>query len=461
MSGIVLAAALAAATAPATGAADCHDEPEIAWQVEGGFATLRPEAAARGDALLDAIARAGGRLQPASDGGASAYDEIVAALVGEGGAATPLYKLTWWDRAKERYVFNDAVLTPPAVTIRAHFAAGGAGACLWSVDGLASQQPCGDAPLTLRRGAGGLRGTIAVRAESGAAASGCAAVSERLIVGLGDSYASGEGNPDEPTRWAAVPEVATAPVVRMPAYRDGRRRDRLGLWDRRSDGPLAHAPDAADAKWWDNSCHRSLLSQQALAALSYAAANRHRRVLFLSFACSGATVFDGVAGPRLEAPGVFRPGGLGIASPALRLSQIEQLADVLCAELGTAATLPVPPDAPTWRTLTIRGKRPHEPRTVRVPRCNRYRQLPDALLLSVGGNDVGAHGRCCRRRADWQSIWCLRSTRCLAAARRRAASGWSAPARGERDGAGSTQSAWLASCRQCSVFSTRRLRRSG
>ena len=392
MSGLAIAVAAVTATiAPAT-VRECTDEPAITWKVEGGFATLRPEAAMRGDALLDAIAQAGGRMRPGKADTSSAYDDIVTTLVDEGRGGAPLYKLTWWDRAQERYILSKDTLRPASVTIRTRFAQGGQGTCVWSVDGVAAAaRRCDDAQLTLRRGSDELRSTISVRAANGAAATGCAAVTERLVVGLGDSYASGEGNPDRPTLWAAIPGVA-APSVTMPADRNGRRRDRLGLWDRRPDGPLASAPVEADAQWWDNACHRSLLSQQALAAMAHAAADRHRRVMFLSFACSGATVFDGVAGSRLDAPGALRPGGLGAASPALRLSQIEQLVDALCAERGEVARFDVPELAPTWRRLRIRGERPREPRFVRVPRCRRYHVRPDALLLSVGGNDVGFGG---------------------------------------------------------------------
>lgn len=396
MGGFMLLAAAAAAAAPGSAPTiDCAEPSPITWRVENGFAIFRPTAQGDSDALLDAIAQSGGRMQPGDSSRASAYDAIVARLVDDAPDKPALYRQTWWDRAQERYVFDRDTLVPDSIVIRARFAAGGDGDCSWSVDGGAPQQlKCGDAPLTLRRGGGRLHGTVTVRGANAAVARGCATVTERLIVGLGDSYASGEGNPDRPTRWELVPGVMQAGTVTMPMFRDGRRRDRLGTWDRAKDGPLATAPAAADAQWWDNTCHRSLLSQQALAALSHAAADRHRRVLFLSFACSGATVFDGVVGPRLEPPGLSRRGPDANASPAVRLSQLEQLVPLLCdpAALGPSVLVEVPDGAPTWQRLAIRGKRPASPWRLRVPTCGHYRRQPDALLLSIGGNDIGFGG---------------------------------------------------------------------
>lgn len=396
MGGFMLLAAVAAAVAPGSApTVDCTEPSPIAWQVENGFAIFRPTAQRDGDALLDAIAQSAGRLQPAEGGGASAYDAIVARLVDDAPGKPALYRQTWWDRAQGRYVFDRDTLVPDTIVIRARFAAGGDGNCSWSVDGGASQQlSCGDAPLTLRRSGDRLQGTITVRGANAAVGRGCATVTERLIVGLGDSYASGEGNPDRPTRWALVPGVTQAGSVTMPAFRDGRRRDRLGLWDRAKNGPLATAPATADAQWWDNTCHRSLLSQQALAALSHAAADRHRRVVFLSFACSGATIFDGVVGPRLEPPGLSRRGPDADASPAVQLSQLEQLVQLLCdpSALGPSELVKVPDGAPTWQRLAIRGKRPAASWRLRVPTCARFQRQPDVLLLSIGGNDIGFGG---------------------------------------------------------------------
>jgi hypothetical protein len=73
-------------------------------------------------------------------------------------------------------------------------------------------------------------------------------VRDMLIVSIGDSYASGEGNPDV---------------------------------NRSGDQP---------AQWVDRRCHRSANSGPAQAAAALERADPHTSVTFLSFACSGATV---------------------------------------------------------------------------------------------------------------------------------------------------------------------------
>jgi len=81
-----------------------------------------------------------------------------------------------------------------------------------------------------------------------------------LIVSLGDSYASGEGNPDIPQTFHAKP---------WP----------LPGWDL----------DTA-AIWQDERCHRSAISGPSLAAMAIENSDPHTSVTFISFACSGATI---------------------------------------------------------------------------------------------------------------------------------------------------------------------------
>ncbi len=92
-------------------------------------------------------------------------------------------------------------------------------------------------------------------------------VKDWLIVSLGDSYASGEGNPDVPQR---LDEKAGWTVVTGP-------------------------------KWEDRRCHRSALSGPALAAAAIEQRDPHSSVTFLSFACSGAGIDSGLVGPYLGA----------------------------------------------------------------------------------------------------------------------------------------------------------------
>jgi len=73
-----------------------------------------------------------------------------------------------------------------------------------------------------------------------------------LVVGMGDSYASGEGMPDLP-----IPNGGSI-----------------------------------KAKWLEEECHRSLLSAQSLTAARLAKVNPHRSITFVTRACSGAEIHE-------------------------------------------------------------------------------------------------------------------------------------------------------------------------
>ena len=95
-------------------------------------------------------------------------------------------------------------------------------------------------------------------------------IEAKLIVGLGDSFASGEGNPDYPTVF----------------------------YDKKSVNDewfMSENIDVVDksVEWWDRTCHRSLLSWQSLYALRESMVDNHRVIKFASFACSGAEIYDG------------------------------------------------------------------------------------------------------------------------------------------------------------------------
>jgi len=117
-------------------------------------------------------------------------------------------------------------------------------------------------------------------------------IKDLLIVSLGDSFASGQGNPDIPKK-------------------DGKK-----------------------AKWVDNLCNRSAFAGPAQAALSIEQADPHTSVTFVSLACSGATIDAGLIGN-------FQKGNTSLPP------QINKLKDILNG-----------------------------------------RQI-DALLISIGGNDIG------------------------------------------------------------------------
>jgi hypothetical protein len=260
--------------------------------------------------------------------------------------------------------------------------------CEWLLDGSSvGTTPCAKSPA-FPIGAG-KRFTITAQVSDGRRLStGDVAIAERLIVAMGDSFASGEGNPDHPAVLRAV-----SPDVHWPFAKNAGR----------------HVLE--DAAWWDEACHRSLLSWPALTALRLAVENPREVVQFASFACSGAEVYDGMLRAQVNPPGWQhaylnrdmrqRDGGAGYrwngdsyvepqctggGCRSLKLSQLSALADLLCPDAAIRRD-PVP--GPALADGIHVGQVFFG--TARLPRCDAPRKV-DRLLLSVGGNDSGFSG---------------------------------------------------------------------
>jgi hypothetical protein len=156
-------------------------------------------------------------------------------------------------------------------------------------------------------------------------------VKDLLIVSIGDSFASGEGNPDVPA------EANSFGIIRP-------------------------------ARWEDTRCHRSAVAGPAQAAIELERADQHTSVTFLSFACAGATINTPdwerqtwPFWPNLD-PQPDKPLGVGILAPYRG------------AEL---------PDNYGYATSGFLASQIDQ---VRAAVGNRR---IDALLISAGGNDVG------------------------------------------------------------------------
>ena len=124
------------------------------------------------------------------------------------------------------------------------------------------------------------------------------AVRDIFIAGLGDSVASGEGNPDRPIAlsdegfcFRSYLGTAAAQYYRpsRAGYKGGRAceaPDTLPVWQRQS------------ALWFNPACHRSLYSYQTRTALALAVRYPHIAVTYLPLACTGATIADGLFGSQ-------------------------------------------------------------------------------------------------------------------------------------------------------------------
>jgi hypothetical protein len=159
-------------------------------------------------------------------------------------------------------------------------------------------------------------------------------VTDVLIVGLGDSFASGDGNPDSPVRFSSTsfnnyqvyettyPKDAwgwcRALAVRgtwniSPSSCDTgaiATRYRLAGYPARvasgsnyiDDSPfdtnvkhfLSAEFRAKSSEWLSKACHRSLYSYQTRVALQLALEDDHRAVTFLGYACTGAEIVEGL-----------------------------------------------------------------------------------------------------------------------------------------------------------------------
>jgi hypothetical protein len=95
-------------------------------------------------------------------------------------------------------------------------------------------------------------------------------VKDKLIVGLGDSYAAGEGNPDIPAQFTQG--RAEKDLVLDFGIRDAPRKDK-----------------DTEVGWLDRRCHRSMYSYQFKTALHLALANPREAITYVSYSCSGAT----------------------------------------------------------------------------------------------------------------------------------------------------------------------------
>ncbi len=157
-------------------------------------------------------------------------------------------------------------------------------------------------------------------------------IKDWLIVSIGDSYTSGEGNPDVQQR------VRTTRVEGM----NGVLRGEV----------------LSPARWEDERCHRSANAAPAQAALSLEMADPHTSVTFISLACSGATI----AVDTYDQNDTTKPQGSGI----------------LGAYRGA-----VPP---TGVGYTPAERLPAQLQALRNLVGNRQ---VDALVISGGGNDIG------------------------------------------------------------------------
>jgi hypothetical protein len=352
--------------------------PSLAWQVQDRF-RLWDAATTAGHYDADDLLS---QLEGTSDAG-QIYASVRAFLH----ARPNLFRSAHWDPAGQQYDLS--YLYPKFYTIRVGLAdpSGYVGqTCHWtsSVGTLdQSDLPCANSTLVTLPADGlgdgkSAAGSIAVQLGGAAPqllVQQTLQVRDRLIVSLGDSFASGEGNPDQPSN--------------LTSLQSGPGSGWGPDWKERWLGRQATL-GVQGADWWDLPCHRSFMSQHVIAALKYSADRPHEAVTYLSFACSGAAVFNGLVAPQPQPPGY----GDRSTAPGVALAQVDALARNLCPPDAAGVSTAQPAVARTYHTGGLLGGLllglGQKTLTARTFACGGAPGRPvDAVLLSVGGNDIG------------------------------------------------------------------------
>ena len=191
-------------------------------------------------------------------------------------------------------------------------------------------------------------------------------VKDVFVVGIGDSFASGEGNPDDPVRFTDDQSANYGldpnkqPMMGYPT--------RQGDWQ--SIGDASFLREAA--RWQSRACHRSLYSYQLRTALQLAIEDPHRAVTFAGFACSGSEITIGL---------FLRYKGNEWDKHPPRLPQLSDVSEELCGQEAST-----PKDYTSGYTQL--GKLP-ELQNMVLNKCYKPKRKIDLMLVSIGGNDVG------------------------------------------------------------------------
>jgi hypothetical protein len=285
---------------PAIAQAGANAPMQISWQVRNRFRLFREE---RDFQLHVDAAKTGGiltseqALELQSDGRGWARNMVNRLCIDlQGRVSEPCTR----DDVKENY------LTPVdhAITVRLAGEVPVGATCAWSFDdGGGAQQSTLDCaePVNLRVRYG-LQTVATVDVSAGPGASQHLSTEIRvrdiLIAGLGDSIASGEGNPDRPI--ALADEGFCFRYYLGTAGAQYYRPSRAGY----KGGRACEAPDSLQvwqrngALWFNSACHRSLYSYQTRTALALAVQYPHIAVTYLPLACTGATIADGLFGSQ-------------------------------------------------------------------------------------------------------------------------------------------------------------------
>jgi len=327
-----------------------------------------------------------------------------------------------WGTAKEDYVLPDAH-TVDVTLSAAKLAEVGAGDCTFAFAPRAggkgaesAKQSCKKTFVIKRvpysRDAKVSGGTIKVTLPDGQELTDTISVEDVLIVAMGDSFISGESNPDRPVAFSPAREMVYDPSMANDrdqlasrgvdpktskannfglASTDGgidakslpRRRmedEDKGLVYRPNSEQFQSAFNKGGAQWLSADCHRSQYGYPFRVGLAMTLENRQRAVTIISTACSGSDV----PGLFMDHPARERTAEKGGAHV---LPQLDQIADLMCVGGARGRTQAASYTLPIYKY----GSAGVSSQTITKQWCapgNRKRPI-DLVLLSIGGNDIG------------------------------------------------------------------------
>ena len=200
---------------------------------------------------------------------------------------------------------------------------------------------------------------------------------DRLVIGFGDSFTSGEGNPERLALFSGKPWTGG----NLPA---------------RDPDPVSLTAKDTRAQWTDRWCHRSVYSWQIRTTLAAALSDPHQSFAILPYGCSGATIMDGVlyGYNGVEWSAATDKGVVGSRSEiGLAYQEICQ-PDAFRSYCASGAPWCGRTDSPTPQQESRRGFYAAAGPALRraVMRCgpkNVFKRSADALLIDIGINDVG------------------------------------------------------------------------